>query len=48
LVPLPAALQRKAGHSSYSVTQLYVDLAGVEFPEDAAKHEERMWGAKGR
>jgi integrase len=31
----PAALQAQAGHSSSSVTQRYVDLAGVTFRAEA-------------
>jgi integrase len=43
----PAALQKRAGHSAFSTTQRYIDLAGVEFPEEAAKLSERLWGASG-
>lgn len=38
----PAALQARAGHSNYSTTQLYIDLAGETFREEAARLEQRM------
>jgi integrase len=38
------ALQKRAGHSSYATTQLYVDLAGVEFGDEDAKLGARLWG----
>lgn len=37
----PAALQARAGHSNYSTTQLYIDLAGETFREEAARLEQR-------
>jgi hypothetical protein len=43
----PAALQKRAGHSAFSTTQRYIDLAGVEFPEEAAKLAGRLWGVSG-
>jgi hypothetical protein len=42
-----ASLQKRAGHSAFSTTQAYIDLAGVEFPEENAKLAERLWGASG-
>lgn len=42
----PAALQAQAGHSSYSVTQRYVDLAGVTFRAEADLAEARLYGEK--
>jgi integrase len=39
-----AVLQARAGHSSYSTTQLYVDLAGVRFREEAERVEDRVLG----
>jgi integrase len=41
----PAALQKRAGHSAYSTTQGYIDLAGVSFAEEAAKLAARLWGS---
>jgi integrase len=38
----PAALQARAGHSDYSTTQLYIDLAGETFREEAERLEERL------
>jgi len=43
----PAALQKRAGHSAFSTTQIYIDLAGVEFPEENAKLAQRLWGTVG-
>jgi hypothetical protein len=43
----PAAIQKRAGHSSFSTTQGYIDLAGVEFPAEDAKLAERLWGSPG-
>jgi integrase len=40
----PAALQARAGHSSFSTTQRYIDLAGVEFREDAVQVGKRLFG----
>ena len=40
----PAALQARAGHSDYSTTQLYIDLAGETFREEAVRLEERLLG----
>jgi integrase len=38
----PAALQARAGHSDYSTTQLYIDLAGETFREEAERLERRL------
>lgn len=40
----PAALQARAGHASYGTTQLYVDLAGETFRDEAERLERRLWG----
>jgi integrase len=40
----PAALQARAGHSSYSITQRYVSLSGEAFREEAGLLERRLWG----
>jgi integrase len=42
----PAALQARAGHSDYSTTQLYIDLAGETFREEAERLEQRLSGAE--
>ena len=42
----PAALQAQAGHSSFSTTQGYIDLAGVTFTEEAALAEARLFGER--
>lgn len=41
----PASLQARAGHSSYSTTQLYVNLSGHTFEDEEAKLTERLYGA---
>jgi integrase len=41
----PEALMSRAGHSSYATTRLYVNLAGEKFREEAARLEDRLWGA---
>lgn len=41
----PAALQQRAGHSDYKTTEGYINLAGVAFPDEAAKHGKRLWGS---
>jgi hypothetical protein len=38
-------LQTRSGHSSSQVTEVYVHLAGELFRGDAAKLEERLYGA---
>ena len=42
----PAAIQARAGHADFSTTQLYIDLAGVAFREDAEQAEARILGAR--
>jgi integrase len=42
---LPAALMSRAGHSDFKTTQLYIDLAGETFREDADRLERRLWGS---
>jgi integrase len=41
----PAAIQARAGHADFSTTQLYIDLAGVTFREEAQAAEDRVLGA---
>jgi integrase len=43
----PEALMSRAGHSSYSTTRRYIDLAGESFREEADRLEERLWGGSG-
>jgi integrase len=40
----PAALMARAGHSSFTTTQGYIDLAGETFREEADRLERRLWG----
>jgi integrase len=40
----PAAIQARAGHADFSTTQLYIDLAGVAFREEAEQAEARILG----
>jgi integrase len=40
----PASLQARAGHSSYSVTQRYVALAGRTFADEDARLTDRLYG----
>jgi integrase len=42
----PAALMARAGHSDFATTQLYIDLAGETFREEAALLDERLFGQK--
>jgi site-specific recombinase XerD len=42
----PAALQARAGHSDYSTTQIYIDLAGERFREEAERLEQRLSGTE--
>ena len=35
------------GHSSYSTTKRYIDLAGERFREEAGRLEDRLFGASG-
>jgi integrase len=39
----PAALMARAGHSDFATTQLYIDLAGETFREEADRLEERVF-----
>jgi integrase len=43
----PAALMARAGHSDFATTQLYIDLAGERFRDEAELLERRLWGATG-
>jgi site-specific recombinase XerD len=43
----PEALMSRAGHSSYSTTRRYVDLAGERFRDEAERLERRLWGGSG-
>jgi integrase len=43
----PAALMARAGHSDFATTQLYIDLAGESFREEADRLEQRLWGESG-
>jgi integrase len=40
----PAALMARAGHSDFATTQLYIDLAGETFREEAELADERLFG----
>jgi len=42
----PAALMARAGHSD-STTQLYIDLSGEAFRDEAQMLEDRLWGETG-
>jgi integrase len=42
----PAALMARAGHSDFATTQLYIDLAGETFREEAALADARLFGQK--
>ena len=44
----PAALMARAGHSDFATTQLYIDLAGETFREEAELADERLFGATTR
>jgi hypothetical protein len=39
----PAALMARAGHSDFKTTQLYIDLAGDTFREEAEHLEARIF-----
>ena len=39
----PAALMARAGHSDFKTTQVYIDLAGETFREEAERLEERIF-----
>jgi hypothetical protein len=38
----PAALMARAGHADFATTQLYIDLAGEQFREEAERLEQRL------
>src|SRR4051812_8934414 len=40
----PAALMSRAGHTDFKTTQIYIDLAGEMFREEADRLERRLWG----
>jgi len=40
----PAALMARAGHSTLVTTQLYIDLSGEAFRDEAQRLEDRLWG----
>jgi integrase len=42
----PAALMARAGHSDFATTQLYIDLAGETFRDEAELLEARLFGQK--
>ena len=42
----PAALMARSGHSDFKTTQLYIDLAGETFREEAERLERRLWGER--
>jgi integrase len=44
----PAALMARAGHSDFKTTELYIDLAGVTFREEAELHDARVFGSVGQ
>jgi integrase len=43
----PAALMARAGHSDFRTTQVYIDLAGERFRQEAERLERRLWGSNG-
>jgi integrase len=43
----PAALMARAGHSDFATTQLYIDLSGEAFRDEAQRLEDRLWGGTG-
>jgi hypothetical protein len=42
----PMQMMKRAGHSDFATTQLYIELAGETFPEAAELLEERTLGQK--
>jgi integrase len=44
----PAALMARAGHSDFATTQLYIDLAGETFREEADILDARLEAASGK
>lgn len=43
-----AALMARAGHSDFKTTQLYIDLAGETFREEAERAAARKFGSVGQ
>jgi hypothetical protein len=43
----PAALMARAGHADLATTQLYIDLAGESFREEAEKRGARVFATVG-
>ena len=43
----PVALMARSGHSDFKTTQIYIDLAGERFRDEAALLERRLWGETG-
>jgi len=39
-----AAVQARAGHASYSITERYIHLAGQLFGEESELAARRLWG----
>jgi integrase len=44
----PGALMARAGHSDFKTTQLYIDLAGETFRDEAKRLDERLFGPVGQ
>lgn len=42
----PLSIQNRAGHSSFSTTQRYIDLAGVVFRQEAERLEQHLFGER--
>ncbi|HEX3056648.1 MAG TPA: hypothetical protein VHP82_10960, partial [Gaiellaceae bacterium] len=42
----PVAIQARAGHASFSTTQRYIDLAGVQFRDEAEQLGRHLFGAR--
>ena len=40
----PLAIMTRAGHSNFKTTQLYIDLAGENFREEAERLGQRLFG----
>ena len=43
----PEALMSRLGHSSYTTTRRYIDLAGEQCRSEAERLESRLWGDSG-
>jgi hypothetical protein len=41
------AIMKRAGHSNFTTTQNYIDLAGVMFRDEAERLEGRLFGSTG-